>query len=177
MEKKIENLLPEINLIQDNSLRQKTIEVWLEAMRQSGWSHEDLEKIPFTLLIPETKISLIDHVRAVTQCTLRLAEVMTNFYGSKVKINRDILLAGAILHDVGKLLEISFQEGKFVKSRSGELLRHPFSGAALAARFDLPLEVIHIIAGHSKEGDSWKRNIEGIIIHYADFVNFDVLKV
>ncbi len=77
---------------------------------------------------------------------------------------------------MGKLLEISFQEGKFVKSRSGELVRHPFSGAALAARFDLPLEIIHIIAAHSKEGDSWGRTIEGIIIHHADFVNFDVLK-
>lgn len=177
MAKKIETLLPEINLIQDDSLRQKTIDVWLEAIRQSGWSYNDLEKIPFTLLIPETKINLIDHVRAVTQCALRLAEVMINFYPEEVKINRDILLAGALLHDVGKLLEISFQEGKFVKTRSGELLRHPFSGAALAARFDLPLEIIHIIAGHSKEGDSWKRTIEGIIINHADFVNFDVLKV
>lgn len=176
MEMKIESFLPEINLIQDDSLRQKTIEVWMEAMKQSGWRAGDLEKIPFTLLLPGTKINLIDHVRAVTQCALRLAEVMTNFYAEAVKINLDILLAGAILHDVGKLLEISFQEGQFVKSRSGDLLRHPFSGAALAARFDLPLEIIHIIAGHSKEGDSWKRTIEGIIIHHADFVNFDVLK-
>lgn len=176
MEKKIEVLLPEINLIQNDSLRQKTIEVWLEALRQSGWNFDDLEKIPFTLLIPGTKINLIDHVRAVTQCALRLAEVLTNFYGQEVKINRDILLAGAILHDVGKLLEIGFEGGKFVKSRSGELLRHPFSGAALAARFDLPLEIIHIIAGHSKEGESWKRTLEGIIIHHADFVNFEVLK-
>lgn len=177
MEKEIESLIPEINLIQDDSLRQKTIDVWMEAMRQTGWNYDDLEKIPFTLLIPETKINLIDHVRAVTQCALRLAEVMINFYAEEVKINRDILLAGALLHDVGKLLEISFQEDKFVKTRSGELLRHPFSGAALAARYDLPLEVIHIIAGHSKEGDSWKRTIEGIIIHHADFVNFDVLQV
>lgn len=176
MEKKIETLLPEINLIRDDSLRQKTIEVWLEAIRQSGWNYDELEKIPFTLLIPGTRINLIDHVRAVTQCALRLAEVMTNFYAEEIKINHDILLAGAILHDVGKLLEISFQEGKFVKSRSGELVRHPFSGAALAARFDLPLEIIHIIAAHSKEGDSWGRTIEGIIIHHADFVNFDVLK-
>lgn len=176
MEKAIETLIPEIRLIQDNALRQKTVEVWQEAIKQGGWSPEDLQKIPFTLLIPGTKINLIDHVRAVTQCALRLAEVITEFYSGEVKINRDILLAGALLHDVGKLLEISRQEDRFIKSRAGELLRHPFSGAALAARFDLPLEIIHIIAGHSKEGDSWKRTVEGIIIHHADFVNFDILK-
>jgi hypothetical protein len=66
MEKAIETLLPEIRLIQDEFLRAKTIEVWKEAIKQGGWSPEDLQKIPFTLLIPGTKINLIDHVRAVS---------------------------------------------------------------------------------------------------------------
>ncbi|MCX7975388.1 MAG: HD domain-containing protein [Candidatus Aminicenantes bacterium] len=176
MTEEFEVLFPEINLIEDEVLRQKTISVWLEALKQGGWSLEDLKRLPFTLLIPGTKINLLTHVRAVTQCALRLAEVIQANYGQEVKLNKDILIAGALLHDVGKVLEFENKEGKFVKSRVGELVRHPFAGAALASRFDLPLEIIHIIAGHSKEGDSWKRTIEGIIIHHADFVNFDTLK-
>lgn len=175
MAKTLEALMPEINLIENEDLRQKTIRVWLEALAHGGWAPEDLERLPFTLLIPETKISLLTHVRAVTQCALRLAEIIQANY-EEVKLNRDYLIAGALLHDVGKVLEMENREGKWVKSRVGELVRHPFAGAALAARFDLPLDVIHIIAGHSKEGDSWKRTVEGIIIHHADFVNFDILK-
>jgi len=34
-------------------------------------------------------------------------------------LNRDILLAGAILHDVGKLLEYEKSRGEFVKSKRG----------------------------------------------------------
>ncbi len=176
MEKKLLALLPEINLIQDAELRQKTMAVWLEALKEGGWSVDDLEQIPFTLVIPGTKISLITHVRAVTLCCLRLAEIIDEFYPAEVKISRDLLLAGAILHDVGKLQEIERADGKFIKSRSGELLRHPFSGALLASRFNLSAEIIHIIAGHSKEGDGWKRTVEAIIIHHADFVNFDIFK-
>ena len=56
-------------------------------------------------------------------------------YGKRVAINRDHLLAGAILHDVGKLFEYRREAGKFVKSREGELLRHPISGAAFAGGF------------------------------------------
>ena len=33
-----------------------------------------------------------------------------------------------------------------------------------------------MIAYHSKEGDLGKRTVEAIIIHHADFVNFEPLK-
>ncbi len=176
MKEKLEALFPEINLIEKVDLREKTMAVWAEALAASGWSVDDLEKIPFTLLIPNTRVSLATHVRAVTLCSLRLAEILETNYHDLVKIDRDILISGALLHDVGKLFEIKMENGKYLKSREGELLRHPISGAALAARFSLPVEVLHIIAGHSKEGDSWKRTVEAIIIHHADFVNFDTLK-
>ncbi len=102
----IEALLPEISLIKDEELRQKTMEIWWEAIKEGGWRVADLERIPFTLLISGTEINLITHVRAVTLCSLRLAETIEHFYPGVISVNRDIVLAGAILHDVGKLLEI-----------------------------------------------------------------------
>ena len=88
----------------------------------------------------------------------------------------DILIAGAILIDIGKLLEYQILEGKLTTSDAGKILRHPFSGVAIADRFDLPPEVLHIIATHSKEGDLGKRTVESIIVHHADFVSFEPFK-
>ncbi len=176
MRKQLETLLPEIQLIGDPKLRDLTARVWVEAMKKAGWAIADLPAMPFTLLIPKTEVSLVQHTRAVTQTALKIAEVLVKEYGGRVAVDRDVLLAGAVLHDVGKLFEYERAEGRFVKSRNGDLLRHPVSGAAFAFQHGLPAEVLHIIAAHSKEGDGGRRTIEAIIVNHADFVNFDVLK-
>ena len=67
-------------------------------------------------------------------------------------------------------------KGKLTTSNYGKVVRHPFSGVAIAARFDLPPEVQHIIGTHSKEGDLGKRTVESIIVHHADFVSFEPFK-
>ncbi|MFQ6002913.1 MAG: HD domain-containing protein [Candidatus Zixiibacteriota bacterium] len=175
MKSEIIALLPEIGQIKDEDLKRKVISVWEEAIKKGDWGIEDLQGIPFTLLIPECKINLITHTRAVTQTALTIAYVLLDFYREKVLINLDFLIAGAILHDVGKLLEYASVEGKITKSRRGELLRHPFSGASLAYKHELPDEVIHMIATHAKEGDGGFRSVEAMIIHYADYINFESL--
>jgi putative nucleotidyltransferase with HDIG domain len=175
MKSEIIDLIPEINQIKDEDLKKKVISVWDEAIKQGGWKVEDLKKIPFTLLIPDCKINLIEHTRAVTHTALEVAKVILEFYGKKVKIDFDLLLAGGILHDVGKPLEYAEVEGKITKSEKGKLLRHPFSGAALAYKHGLPDEVIHMIATHAREGDGGFRSVEAMIIHYSDFINFESL--
>ena len=170
----IVEIIPEIKMIEDESLKEKTIKVWEEAIKIGGWSYEDLDKIPFTLLIPDTDCSLIEHTRAVTQTSIAIAETFKKFY--KFEINMDYLITGAILHDVGKLLEYKREGEKFTKSTTGERIRHPVSGAYLAFKYGLPEEVIHIISAHSKEGNFVKRTVEAIIVNHADFVNFEPLK-
>lgn len=176
MRQDILKLIPEIDLIGASDLRELTLTVWEEAVKRGGWTIEDLREMPFTLLIKKIPVNLIDHTRAVTRTSIQIAEVLGEGYHGKVAINRDILLAGAILHDVGKLFEYKKEDGQFSKSRDGELLRHPISGAAFAFKYGLPQEVVHIIAAHSKEGDGSRRTIEAVIVNHADFVNFDVFK-
>jgi len=175
MKAEITKLFPEIEQIKDEKLRAKVVSTWEEAIEEGGWRTEDLETIPFTLLIPECKINLITHTRAVTRTALQIASVLSDFYKEKVEINFDFLIAGAILHDVGKILEYAKESGKVVKSKTGKLLRHPFSGSALAYKHGLSEEVIHMIATHAREGDGGYRSIEAMIIHYADFINFESL--
>jgi putative nucleotidyltransferase with HDIG domain len=175
MESDIISLFPEISQIKNEDLKKKVISVWEEAIEQGGWKVKDLEKIPFTLLIPDCRINLIEHTRAVTHTALEAAKVILKFYGGKVKIDFDLLLAGGILHDVGKPLEYAEVEGKITKSQKGKLLRHPFSGASLAYKHGLPDQVVHMIATHAREGDGGFRSVEAMIIHYADYINFESL--
>jgi putative nucleotidyltransferase with HDIG domain len=177
MRNKLLSLIPELQHIDDHELREKTTAIWVEAMAKGGWTIEDLQEMPFTLLIEKTPINIIEHTRAVTRCSLEIADVLCEEYKDRIAINKDQLLSGALLHDVGKLFEYKRENGKFVKSEEGKLLRHPISGAAFAAKFDIPDEVLHIIAAHSKEGDGARKTVEAIIVNHADFINFEALKV
>lgn len=175
MKAEIIKLLPEIKKIKDKSLREQVASTWEEAIEKGGWRIEDLHNVPFTLLIPDCKFNLVTHTQAVTKTALEIGRVLKSFYREKININLDLLIAGAILHDVGKLLEYAKDKDKIIKSKSGKLLRHPFSGSALAYKHNLPDEVVHMIATHAKEGDGGYRSIEAMIIHYADFINFESL--
>jgi putative nucleotidyltransferase with HDIG domain len=173
---KIMELLPEIGLIKQDDLREKVVSVWQDAIELGGWKAGDLKRIPFTLLIPECKFDIVMHTRAVTKTAVAIAKELLENYGDAVDIDMDILVAGAVLHDVGKLLEYVEEGGTVKKSDSGKLLRHPFSGQALAYKHGIPFEILHMIAYHSKEGDLGKRITEAIVIHHADFVNFEPLR-
>ncbi len=177
MSKSIYELWPELNWIEDAPLREKTAEVWEYAIEQSPLSAEDLETIPFTLLTKKA-VSFMAHKRSVVHVCRDSALKMREFYGDTIPIDMDILISGAILIDVGKLLEYERDaDGKIVQSNYGSLLRHPFSGVGLAMRFDLPAEVCHMIAMHAKEGDTGQRTTEGLIAHHADFMTFEPFKL
>ncbi|RJP74153.1 MAG: HDIG domain-containing protein [Candidatus Zixiibacteriota bacterium] len=169
-------LFPEIGQIRDENLRSKTLETLVEAVQLGGWTPGQLDDIPFTLLIKDTRVSFVQHTRTVTQTALACARLLAEQYGAYFHLNMDYLVAGGILHDVGKLLEYRKIERGYAKSPSGKLLRHPFSGAGLCTKHGLPDEVVHIVAVHAKEGDSGYRSPEAIIVHHADFINFEPLR-
>ena len=176
MKDKVLEIWPEINWIKDDDLRFKTLEAWVYAIEQSSLETKDLEEIPFSLLIKDSNISFMNHKRTCVQLAVDIAKKMVDNFGDEIKVDMDIMISGAILIDVGKLLEYEMVDGKLSTSSYGKMVRHPFSGVAIAARFDLPPEVQHIIGTHSKEGDLGKRTVESIIVHHADFVSFEPFK-
>ncbi len=176
MRNKVKKIWPEINWIKDEELKTKVLECWVYAIENSVLSPEDLEVIPFSLLIKDCNVTFMNHKRTAVQLSVDIAKKMKENFGDEIKIDMDLLIAGAILIDVGKLLEYDKVDGKLTTSKAGKLLRHPFSGVAIADRFGLPPEVQHIIAYHAKEGDLAKRNVEAIIVHHADFVSFEPFK-
>ena len=170
----IYNLWPELNWIKDTDLREKTAATWELALEKSVLSTDDLYRIPFTLLAgPDLKVSFMDHKRAVVHIARDCGNQFAKFFGKEMPVNMDVLISGAILADVGKLLEYELDEkGNSRQGKYGEYLRHPFSGVSLAEQCGVPPEVCHIIAAHAAEGDLVKRSTEAYIVHHADFMTF-----
>jgi putative nucleotidyltransferase with HDIG domain len=174
MTEEVKKLWPELRWIKDKTLRECTAKTWKTALERSVLSADDLENIPFTLLCgPDLKVSFMAHKRCVVHVAKASGEKMNEFFASNLPVNMDVLISGAILADVGKLLEYELDnEEKAVQGKYGQYLRHPFSGVSLAEECGVPPEVCHIIAAHAHEGDLVKRTTEAYIVHHADFMTF-----
>lgn len=175
-------LFPALAEIADAVLREKVADVWDDALRTGnagrGWTIEQVRALPFTLLAGENRMGFIEHLRSCVRQCIAIAGVLREEFGGRVPVNLDVLIAGALLADVGKLLEYELDAGgRVVQGSYGKLLRHPFTGVALCHARGVPAEVMHIVATHSHEGDRVERSIESIIFHHADFVDFDIAKV
>ena len=165
-------LWPELEWIADADLRERTARTWELALERSPLTAADLGEIPFTLLVPNCPVSFMAHKRCVVHIARRSAEAMQEFFGAALPIDLDVVVAGAILADVGKLLEYEKVEGRAVQSERGRYLRHPFTGVALAMEAGVPDRVCHIIAAHADEGSLVKRSTEATIVHHADFMSY-----
>jgi putative nucleotidyltransferase with HDIG domain len=165
-------LWPELEWIQDDELREATAHTWEVALAESDLNAADLERIPFTLLVPDLDVSFMAHKRCVVHVARAAAEKMREFFGDELPLDLDTVVAGAILADVGKLLEYTMKGGKAVQSETGRYLRHPFTGVSLAQSCGVPPKVCHVIAAHADEGNLVKRTVEAYIVHHADFMTF-----
>ena len=169
----VAHLWPELEWISNPLLRRQVSRTWIRAFELSPLKPDDLDRIPFTLLVPDCPTTFMEHKRCVVHIARKSAESMREFMGNVLKIDMDTVIAGAILADVGKLLEYEkAPDGKVRQSERGEFLRHPFTGVALAMECGVPDAVCHIIAAHAGEGDLVKRSTEAFIVHHADFMAY-----
>jgi putative nucleotidyltransferase with HDIG domain len=177
----IARLFPDLKRIADARLRDKVAAVWSEAITTGcggqGWTFDELRAVKFTLLAGDIDLRFVEHLNSCVKQCMAIAEVLGAVFGDRIPIRRDVLIAGALLADVGKPLEYDKDgAGKVIQGAFGQMLRHPFSGVALCYKHGIPPEVMHIVATHSHEGDKVQRSIESIIFHHADFVDFDIAK-
>lgn len=180
--KEIAKLFPSLMKIKQKSLREKVAAVWSESITtgcgKKGWTFAELRAVKFTLLAGDIEMTFVEHLNSCARQCIAIADVLRRSFRCSIPIQRDHLIAGALLADVGKPLEYDKDtSGKVVQGKFGQRLRHPFSGVALAYKHGIPAEVMHVIATHSHEGDKVERSIESIIFHHADFVDFDIAKL
>ncbi|HEC94643.1 MAG TPA: hypothetical protein ENI45_01595, partial [Thermoplasmatales archaeon] len=67
----IQKIFPELEWINDTSLREKVIKVWFTAAERGGW--KSLDDVPFTLLFEDSGL-LTAHTRRVTRLAKNVME-------------------------------------------------------------------------------------------------------
>ncbi len=118
---------------------------------------------------------LLSHTLSVIGLCHRVA----GHYGPPA-VNRDLLLAGAMLHDLGKAWELDWHRG-FDYTDSGRLLGHIVEESFLVDRYireidgfpeELRMQLLHIVLSHhgTYEFGSPRRpkTVEALILHYVD---------
>ena len=170
----LEELFPQFACIADGSLRQKAQRAMRLAAQRGGWDWESILKCPVTLNWMECPVTWVEHVRDVTDaCIQAFAQQEKYFRQNHVPVSRDLVVAGALLHDIGKLTEFAHVDNQVCHSRNYQLLRHPLSGAVIAHEAGLPDELVYLIAVHSFEGEKSYQTVESNFVRKLDMFVFE----
>jgi hypothetical protein len=70
----VRKLWPELDWIKDAKLRAAVERTWVRAFELSPLAPEDLNRIPFTLLIPNCPTTFMEHKRCVVHMARKCAE-------------------------------------------------------------------------------------------------------
>jgi hypothetical protein len=161
-------LFPEVSLIQDEGLRAKVEAVWQEL-----WQMSDFSSIDQLATSPEIQYLHIPHNHAVVEMALAVATTFERFH--KVTVDRDVLVAAALLQDASKLVEYTPADGKVALSALGREYPHAFWAAHVALQHGVPDAICHIILTHTPQAASFPTSLEGKILYYVDQI--DVLAI
>ncbi|MEM4598506.1 MAG: HD domain-containing protein [Candidatus Diapherotrites archaeon] len=161
-------IISEIEQIEDGKLRQM-----LRSIYCTKEISEKIKKHPGAIEIHHNWVGgLLEHIFEV----LEICKKMYEFYPS---MNRDLLVAGALLHDIGKLEELEVTS-RIKSTTKGQLLGHITLGAIFLERkcneFAIDEmtknKLIHIVVSHHGKQDygSPKEPMlaEAIVVYYAD---------
>ena len=108
---------------------------------------------------------------------LRIAHALAEVY----PVDRDLLLFGAIFHDVGKVRELSWGAGSFSYTKEGRLLGHVVLGERLVTSYvaalpsfpeELRLRISHVLLSHQGETEYGSperpKTLEALLVHLID---------
>ena len=164
--------LPELADVSNEELRRKAVEAWAYALAES--SFQRIADIPGEAnpgMFRLKRGTQATHLRGVARVSLGIADDFRREFPEAV-IDRDIVLAGALVHDVGKAWELDPENQARWRGDGSQAgrpsLRHPVYGAHVCITVGLPEEIVHIALAHSFEGDLLHRSLECIIVQRAD---------
>jgi putative nucleotidyltransferase with HDIG domain len=174
--------LPELDNIRDADLREKVVEAHALALSQTEFARIEEMRPSGNYNTPVMlRGTQADHFRGVARMALALADGLEAVMGP-LGIDRDVLLAGALCHDVGKAYEFSPRNIARWQADPGAAgfpaVRHPAYGAHLALTVGLPEAIVHITGAHSMsaEGQYVQPSLENVLIQYADAAFWHILE-
>jgi 3'-5' exoribonuclease len=121
---------------------------------------------------------LLEHVLSVCRVLDLLAGHYARYYPNL--LNRSLLIAGGILHDLAKVWELSY-DGAFGYTDEGKLVGHLVMGTELVGRVcdgipdfpaDTRLHLRHLVVGHHGKLEYGSPQLpqtpEAVVLHYVD---------
>jgi len=114
---------------------------------------------------------LLEHTVSVTRLALTMCDTVERTYGGKV--DRDVVLSGALIHDVMKCYAYTcLEDGRFRTSPLGERVDHLTLLVAELIKREFPLDVIHVVAAHHGQQSPVKpKTLEALIVSIADLAD------
>jgi 3'-5' exoribonuclease len=138
----------------------ENFEKYIRTPAGKGWHHAYIH-------------GLLEHTLEI----IRICDLMSNIHP---EINRDLLISGAMLHDFGKIEELSY-ETSFDYTDKGKLIGHIMIGALLVERTALsipgfPIELkdqlVHLVLSHQGKLEFASpvepKTLEAIVLYQAD---------
>jgi hypothetical protein len=130
-ESQVREAYPELDHIENSTLREKVVEAWALGLERGGWRH--IEDIPYAWNIHE--VTNVEHIRGVTEIAIESATVQRERHGANPDV--DVLVAACLLHDVGKCYEYTeyVDDDRLDDPDSryaGDTVPHSLSGYALS---------------------------------------------
>lgn len=167
----------QLERINDPSIRKKVVDTWVKACQEGGWNTiEELRELPFTLVTDANGASLLQHIKAATEGAVALANIQKTHMSTYPTIDIDILVAGALLGDINKVLIFEQDEKHGFKMKRETSDKAPsFPGVRLANEMDLPEAIVKLIAYQCRNTVGEPNNIEAIIVHHADIITFETM--
>src|ERR1700746_2050239 len=102
----IAGLFPSLMEIKDESLREKVAAVWNEAITtgcgRKGWTFYALRAGKFTLLAGDIDMTFVEHLNSCARQCIAIANILESSFRCGIPIQRDFLIAGALLAGVGQ---------------------------------------------------------------------------
>jgi putative nucleotidyltransferase with HDIG domain len=174
-------LQPELDEIHSETMRDRVVEAWAVAIAHTTFSCiSDLRGSGMWNTDRLIRGTQADHLRGVAAIAIQIAHALKQQF-PELPVDRDILVAGALCHDVGKPYEYDPAKRarrKALPSKAGwPIFRHPPYGMHVCLTVGLPEEVAQIALGHSYEGEVLARSPECTIVHYADKSYWQTLRI
>lgn len=158
--------------------------VYLKKLLEAFW--EDREFVRKFKTAPAAKKMHHAYIGGLLEHTLSMTSLADKIAGHYSGIDRDLLIAGTILHDIGKVTEFEYQS-KIDYSDEGRLLNHIIIGIEmvdekLSGIEDFPKDQIpllkHMIVSHhgTREFGSPEppKTIEAVLLNYIDEIDSKV---
>ena len=172
----VREAFPELDEIDDADLRDRTVAVWVDALEASEFdSLAEIPWVPGFIPVVGPDEDQIGHIRQVTAGCLAMAETLTSMRPG-LEVDRDLLVAGALLHDISKLYEIAAAAAEGAADGYTELnayLPHPHYSVHQLAEADFSLEMLNLVLAHTEMSKVEPQSIEAKIVESVDLLVTD----